>query len=246
MRENDLRKITKTQRKNNLCALAVRHDTISFLMSDPIATLKKLYTAVVADVLDGLGHRNQTLGADIVALTPANKVCGRVFTARAVAVDEIPKEPYKLEMAAIDTMKEGDVLVVDAGHNLKSAFWGELLSTACMAKGVRGVVMSTCSRDLWALNQIDFPVFGIGCTPADSKGRIDVAEIGNPITIDGVGTTNGDCLIGDEDGVVIVPSSAVEETLKLALEKVSGENTVRDELAAGVPVAEVFKKHGIL
>ena len=224
----------------------VRQDTIFSFMSDPIATLEKLYTAVVADVLDGLGYRNQTLGADIAALTPASKVCGRVFTARAVAVDEIPEEPYKLEMAAIDTMKEGDVLVVDAGHNLKSAFWGELLSTACKAKGVRGVVMSACSRDLWALNQMDFPVFGIGCTPADSKGRIDVAEIRQPITIDGVNTINGDCLIGDEDGVVIIPSSAVEKTLKLALEKMSGENTVRDELAAGVPVAEVFKKHGIL
>ncbi|MDP7050988.1 MAG: hypothetical protein QF600_03600, partial [Verrucomicrobiota bacterium] len=68
-------------------------------MRDPIATLEKLYTAVIADVLDSLGCRNQTLGADIAALTPASKVCGRVFTARAVAVDEIPKEPYKLEMA---------------------------------------------------------------------------------------------------------------------------------------------------
>ncbi len=246
MREDDSRKTTKTQRKNNLCPLPVAHDTISPLMRDPIATLEKLYTAVIADVLDGLGCRNQTLGADIAALTPASKVCGRVFTARAVAVDEMPKEPYKLEMAAIDTMKEGDVLVVDAGHNLNSAFWGELLSTACMAKGVRGVVMSTCSRDLWALNQMDFPVFGIGCTPADSKGRIDVAEIGQPITIDGVSTMNGDYLIGDEDGVVIIPGSSIEETLALALEKVSGEDTVRDELAAGVPVAEVFGKHGIL
>lgn len=215
-------------------------------MNDPIVTLKKLYTAVVADVLDAQGCRNQTLGADIAALTPASKVCGRVFTARAMAVDEIPKEPYKLEMEAIDTMEKGDVLVVDAGHNLKSAFWGELLSTACMAKGVRGVVMSTCSRDLWALTQIDFPVFGIGCTPADSKGRIDVVEISQPITIDGVSTMSGDYLIGDEDGVVIIPSSSIEETLRLALEKVSGEDTVRDELAAGAPVAEVFGKHGIL
>ena len=215
-------------------------------MSDPIAVLEKLYAAVVADVLDKLGHRRQTLSADIRALTPAKKICGRVFTARAVAVDKIPAEPYKLEMAAIDTMQAGDVFVIDAGHNRQSAFWGELLSTACQAKGVRGVVMSTCTRDLWALNQMNFPVFSIGSTPADSKGRIDVAEIAQPITLDGVATQNGDYLIGDEDGVVIIPENAAEETLRLALEKVSGENIVRDELAAGVPVAEVFEKHGIL
>ena len=215
-------------------------------MSDPVTALENLYAAVVADVLDGLSHRHQTLSADIAALTSARRVCGRVFTARAVAVEEIPEEPYKLEMAAIDGMKAGDVLVVDAGHNRQCAFWGELLSTACQAKGVRGVVMSTCCRDLWALKKMDFPVFGIGCTPADSKGRIDVIEIGRPITIDGVTTQNGDYLIGDDDGVVIIPESTTEEAMRLATEKVRGENTVRDELAAGVPVVEVFEKHGIL
>ena len=81
-------------------------------MSEHIATLEKLYAAVVADVLDGLGCRNQTLSADVAALTPATKVCGRVFTARAMAMDVIPDEPYKLEMAAIDTMQAGDVFVI--------------------------------------------------------------------------------------------------------------------------------------
>ena len=216
------------------------------MVADTIALLESLYTAVIADVLDSLGHRRQCLSPDIRALTPTQQVCGRVFTARAVAVDHEPAEPYKLEMAAIDTMQAGDVLVVEAGHHRKSAFWGELLTTACLAKGVRGVVMSTCARDLWQLNQLDFPVFGIGVTPADSKGRIDVVEIGAPITLDGVAIANGDWLLGDQDGVVIVPASCLDEALRLAHEKVSGENTVRDELAAGVPVAEVFRRHGIL
>ncbi|MBI07803.1 MAG: dimethylmenaquinone methyltransferase [Opitutae bacterium] len=215
-------------------------------MHDSISTLEQLYSAVVADVLDGLGYRHQTLGSDIVALTPARCLIGRVFTARAIAVDEIPAEPYKLEMGAIDSMSEGDVLVVDAGYNRQSAFWGELLSTACMAKGVRGVVMSTCCRDMWALNKMDFPVFGIGRTPADSKGRIDVAEIGRPITIDGVKITNGDLIVGDEDGVVVIPRAVSSEVLKLSLNKVEGENQVRDDLAAGMPVTEAFAKHGIL
>ena len=215
-------------------------------MSDLTDQLEGLYAAVVADVLDSLGYRNQILGSEIRALTPANRVAGRVFTAKAVTVHEDPAEPYKLEMEAIDTMQAGDVFVVDAENNRGSAFWGELLSTACLAKGVRGIVMNTCSRDMWALSRMDFPVFGIGCTPADSKGRIDVVEIAQPIEIDGVTAKNGDYVVGDEDGVVIIPEEIAGDAIRAAREKISGENTVRDELAAGVPVAEVFRKHGIL
>jgi len=153
-----------------------------------------------------------------------------------------PLRPQLLREAA----NLGDVLVVDAGNNRQCAFWGELLSTACMAKGVRGAVMSTCTRDLWALEKMDFPVFAIGVTPADSKGRIDVTAIGEPINIDGVNIKNGDYILGDADGVVIIPTEALDETLRLAQEKVAGENTVRDDLAAGMPVTEAFSKHGIL
>jgi regulator of RNase E activity RraA len=211
-----------------------------------IESLEKLYSSVVGDVLDQMGYRAQSLSSRVGALTPVRRVTGRIYTAKAIAVDEVPEEPYKLEMEVIDTMTEGDVLVVDAGHNYECSFWGELLSTACMAKGVRGIVMSTCTRDIWALEQMDFPVFGIGVTPADSLGRIDVVSIGEPIEIDGVKMKNGDLILGDHDGVVAIPQEVADEAIARALEKVAGENTVREELAAGVPVAEVFRKHGIL
>ena len=215
-------------------------------MSDPLPILEKLYSAVISDVLDTLEHRHQTLSPNLRAMTSARHLCGRVFTARAESVDSTPAEPYKLEMAAIDTMQAGDVLVVDAGNHLDCAFWGELLSTACIAKGVRGAVMSTCTRDLWALEKLNFPVFAIGATPADSKGRIDVTTIGQTITINGVKIKNGDYLLGDSDGVVIIPAEALGETLRLAQEKVASENTVRADLANGMPVTEAFVKHGIL
>lgn len=211
-----------------------------------VSQLANLYSAVVADVLDKLGYRNQILSTRVKALTPAQRVCGRVFTARTVAVDHVPAEPYKLEMQAIDIMQKGDVFVVDGGHIERGAFWGELLSTACKAKGVHGIVMTACTRDLWALNKMDFPVFGTGATPADSLGRIDVVDIGTPITIDGVQTQNGDLILGDLDGVVIIPADVADEAVRRAHGKISGEDTVRDELARGVPVAEVFRRHGIL
>lgn len=214
--------------------------------SDLIADLASLYSAVVADVLDAHGYPRQILGPSVKALTSADRVAGRVFTLRAEVVDAVPEHPYALEMEAIDAAEKGDVLVVDAGHDETCAFWGELLSTACLAKGVRGVVMTGCCRDLWALRELPFPVFGIGCSPADSKGRLDVVAIREPIVIDGVSASHGDYILGDCDGVVIIPREIAASVIAAAKEKVSGENTVREELAAGVPVGEVFRKHGIL
>jgi len=205
-----------------------------------------LYSAVVADILDGMGHTRQTLSPRIAALTPANRVAGRAFTVRAAAVDEIPDRPYELEMAAIDEARPGDVLVVDAGFLDTCAFWGELLSTACLAQGIGGIVMSACTRDMWALRKLDFPVFGTGRSPADSKGRLDVVALRETITIGGVEIRPGDGVLGDEDGVVIIPGAILDETVATAREKIAGENTVREELAAGIPVAEVFRRHGIL
>ena len=215
--------------------------------SDPLlAVLDTLYSGVVCDVLDTLGCRHQSLGAQVRALTHKHRVAGRVFPAQAQIVHEIPAEPYKLEIAAVDALARGDVLVVDGQGDMTSAFWGELLTTACVYKGARGVVMTACTRDLWNLSKLDFAVFGIGCQPADSKGRLDVTSIGEPITIDGVSAKRGDYILGDEDGVVIIPGEIASEAIRLAQKKVSGENVARADLARGVPVAEVFRKHGIL
>jgi regulator of RNase E activity RraA len=211
-----------------------------------LSSLAPLYAAVVADVLDGLGFRNQTLPARICPLTPAKKIYGRVFPARAVTVHENPPEPYKLEIAAVESMTRGDVLVVDAGNDETCGFWGELLTTACLFKGVRGVVMSACTRDMWKIKDLGFPVFGIGYHPADSKGRADIIEIGQPITLGGVTAKHGDYILGDEDGTVIIPAEVAAETVRLANEKMTGENIARADLARGVPMGEVFRKYGIL
>ena len=214
--------------------------------TDFTADLESLYSAVLADVLDSLGYRYQALPAHIRPLTPAKKICGRVFPAMARATYKIPAKPYELEIAAVDALARGDVLVVDAGEDQSCAFWGELLTTACLAKGARGVVMTACTRDMWKIRDLNFPVYGIGWHPGDSKGRLDVITVGEPIRIGGVRAQRGDWLLGDEDGVVIIPHEVAAEAIRLAQEKVSGENIVRDELARGMPVGEAFRKYGIL
>lgn len=208
--------------------------------------LESLYSAVVCDILDDLGHHNQVINRQIRPLTHVSKICGRVRTAHAVPVTEAPKRPYELEIKMIDEVEEGEVICIDAGSDETCGLWGELLTTAGIYKGCGGVVMSGCSRDLWAIEETEFAVFGLGTHPADSKGRVDIVDLGGPISLTGVALREGDFILGDRDGIVVIPREIVDDVIHRALEKVSGENLVRKDLRDGVPMSVVFERYGIL
>jgi regulator of RNase E activity RraA len=102
------------------------------------------------------------------------------------------------------------------------------------------------SRDSWGIIDMKFPVFATGLSPADSKGRLEVVAIRGTIPVAGVSVANGDLVFADGDGCVVVPAALEEEVVGLALDKVSGENTMREILARGASIREVFKEYGIL
>jgi 4-hydroxy-4-methyl-2-oxoglutarate aldolase len=106
-----------------------------------------LYSAVISDILDDFGYNHQTVDPKIVPLNLGIKLFGRAFTVLAAKVFEIPKEPYKLQMEAVDSMKPGEIFAVYTGSVDSAAFWGELLSTACRARGGRGALVDGLSRD---------------------------------------------------------------------------------------------------
>ncbi len=85
---------------------------------------------------------------------------------------------------------------------------------------------------------------GIHC--ADSLGRLEVDAFGVPVECGGVEVAPGDLVLGDHDGVVVVPSARAEEVIRLAEEKVAGENLVREKLAEGMPVSEAFRTYGVI
>jgi len=206
--------------------------------------LARLYTPVVADVLDKIGFRHQSMHARIRPLWPEAKTAGFALTVQTVPARELaPAHPYAGELAAVDSLREGDVLVVSESA---WSFWGELLSTAANYRKCRGVVLDGPTRDSGAIRRMNFPVFHVGFHPADSLGRLDVVAHNVPIECGNVLVYPGDLVLADHDGVVVVPSAAAEETLRLAEEKVSGENLVRRALAEGMTTTEAFKKFGIL
>ena len=208
--------------------------------------LERLYVAVVSDCLDAVGVRANLLAPHVRSLYPGAVVAGYALTVHAVQVDTVPCERerwYAGELAAVDSQQPGDVLVVSS---CEGSFWGELLATASRYRGARGLVGDCYTRDTAALVAMRSPTFVAGSLAYDSLGRIDVAAVGVPIECAGVTVHPGDLVLGDDDGVAIVPCGVAAEVVRLAEEKVASENVVRDRLADGMPVAEAFRTYGVL
>jgi len=207
---------------------------------------EKLYSAVICDILDEFGYRNQAMNHYIRPLTPDFVAVGRAFTVLATDVYEVPAEPYKLELEAVDSVKKGEVIVAKCNGTNSCGFWGELLSTCVVRNGATGAIIDGLTRDSKRIIKMGFPVFARGTSPADSKGRSEVVAYQVPINCGGVFVNPGDFVFADLDGIVVIPKNMVDKVIAKALEKVSGENTVRKELRSGVSAKEVYDKYKIL
>jgi regulator of RNase E activity RraA len=211
-----------------------------------VQRLETLYTAVVADCLDKVGIRTNVMEPFIRPLYRQAKMAGFAMTVQAVDVHNLPESAddyYRGELQAVDSLADGDVMVVS---NCGGSYWGELLATAARYRGSRGIVVDGYCRDTLALIEMAFPTFARGILCYDSLGRIDVTGVQVPIVCGGVTVHPNDLILADHDGVVVVPRAAADEVLRLAEEKVAGENTVREELARGRPVWEAFRAHGVI
>src|SRR4029077_8915908 len=128
-----------------------------------------------------------------------------------------PERPYAIELACVDALKSGDVLVATTNGDQSSALWGELLSTASRAHGAVGAVIDGLTRDAAKILAMDFPVFAAGFSPLDSKGRLDVVNYARPIRVGPCLVRPGDWVFGDIDGIVAVPAELAERAFPLAI-----------------------------
>ena len=206
----------------------------------------QLYSAVVSDILDSLGYREQAMREDIRPLHPDHVVVGRARTVLWMEVFHIPENPYELEIQAIDGLKPGDVMVHATGASRRIVPWGELMTTAAVQRGAAGAVIDGLTRDVKQILTMDFPVFCLGMKPLDSKGRGMVMDVDCALECGGVPVHPGDIVFGDYDGLVVVPQGIEAEVWAQAAEKVEGENVTREELLQGALLSEVYAKYGVL
>ena len=205
-----------------------------------------LYTAAVADALDELGQHDRAMREYLRPLSSESKFAGWARTILCQDIFYVPPDPYGLEIEAIDSILPGEVVAVATGESKRNAPWGELLSTAARARGARGAVIDGLVRDVAKIQELGFGVFAAGIKPVDSKGRGIVVDYNVPVQCAGIVVNPGDLIFADYDGVVVVPAEMVEDTLRLATEKISKENHSRAELSQGAYLSDVYAKYGVL
>jgi regulator of RNase E activity RraA len=205
-----------------------------------------LYTAVIADALDELGYHDRAMREYLRPLTPDVTFAGWARTISCVDVYHVPAEPYALEIEAVDSILPGEVPVVSTAESRRNAPWGELLSTAALARGARGAVVDGLVRDVRKIQTLGFPVIAAGIKPVDSKGRGLVIDYNVPVICGGVLVSPGDLIVADFDGVMAIPADVVTETLRRATEKVTRERHSKAELQQGRLLRDVYEKYGVL
>ncbi|MGD9853802.1 MAG: RraA family protein [Planctomycetaceae bacterium] len=205
-----------------------------------------LYTAVVSDALDATGHRRQSPGVELRPVTTPRLLVGRCKTTLWDDLYHDDPRPYELELKAVDDCVPDSVLIAACNGSMRSAVWGELLTTAASNRGCVGAVVDGAVRDVVRMREVDFPVFARGTSPLDSLNRQRVVDLDVPVEIGGVVFRTGDLVFADLDGVVVVPQESESDVIRLAWAKVHAENAVRDAIRYGLSATEAFEKYGIL
>ena len=212
----------------------------------------ELYTAVVGDVMDKLGLLNQFLPPQIHPLQDDMFIIGRAMTVLEADVvsdsssnNPVLNKPFGLMLEALDDLKKNEVYIC-TGSSPSYALWGELMATRAQILGAAGAVVDGYSRDTRGILELKFPSFSYGRYAQDQAPRGKVIDFRVPIEIKGVRINSGDIVIGDIDGVCIVPRAVEEKVFRLSIEKARGEKMVQKKILEGMSTKEAFDKYGIM
>jgi len=218
------------------------------------AARKELFTAVVGDAMDKMKLLHQFLPQRIQPLKEDMFLIGRAMTVlEADTFEELSHDsqnplmakPFGLMLEALDDLKKNEVYIC-SGSSPDYALVGELMMTRAKMLGAAGAVANGFSRDTKGIFELDFPVFSYGRYAQDQAPRGKVIDFRVPIEMDGVRINPGDIIIGDIDGVCVVPKENEEEVFIRAFEKARGEKKVLKAIQNGMSAVDAWNKYQIM
>lgn len=205
----------------------------------------ELYTPVVGDILDELGHRRQFLPPEIHGMRDDMKVVGRAMPVLIADVTGAQAKPFGRLTEALDQLEPGEVYLAQ-NATIPCSAWGEILTATARHRGAVGAVVDGYHRDTPRILQQDFPVFSRGRYAQDAGVRSSVIDFRCRVRIGDVEIAPGDLVFGDIDGVLVIPASVEDEVIERALAKARTENVVRGAIEGGMSSTEAFATYGVL
>jgi regulator of RNase E activity RraA len=213
---------------------------------DVMTVLESASAAVVSDALDRLGRRNQVLDLAIRPIWPGARLAGVAVPVVIVADTSEPDLPYDGELTALEGLRPGDVPMFAVEASVRCASWGELFSCAALGRGAAGLVVDGFVRDAAQIQALGFPAFARGLSPIDTYARAAVAGIDVAVRVGGVDVNPGDLVVGDIDGIVVIPQEIAADVVESVVTKHRLEGNARADLLEGVGIREVWTKYGVL
>jgi RraA family protein len=201
----------------------VRHD-IERPAPDTIAALGEFDTPAISDLM----NRLYTMQCDIRPLTdPSLRLLGPACTVKCYPGDNL------MVHKSLDVARPGDVLAIDTSGSSTTAVLGDLVSTKARHRGIAGIVVDGLIRDLPGIQSLgDFPVFARAVTPIGPLHR-GPGEINFAVSVGGIVVNPGDIIIGDLNGIVVVPRDIAEELLDRLTSRASAEAEYNASVARG-------------
>ena len=192
------------------------------LSSDDMTKWRDIPPAIASDSM----NRCYAMSGRISPLLPGMKICGHARTITGMVGDNGPAH------VAISLAQPGDILVIDARGHIETAVWGGIMTLAAIKQGVAGIVVDGAIRDAEEIRKLRFATFSAGICPAGpSKGFGGIID--GPIACAGTPVNPGDIIIGDDDGVVVVPLERQAEILEKSTARIKNEAQTSAEIETG-------------
>lgn len=207
-------------------------------MTDLVTSLGSYPTSAISDALDRLGVAGQAIG--IHPLDRGFRLTGRAFTGQYQPVDVGGGTVGDY----IDDVPAGSVVVLDNGGRTDATVWGDILTAVADRRGLAGTVINGVCRDSTAALEVGYPIFSRGNWMRTGKDRVALVATDVPVVLGGVRVTPGDIVVGDADGVVVVPAACEDEVLAATIEIETAEGRIRAAVASGTRLADARRQIG--
>lgn len=196
------------------------------------ATLDALRRLGTSTLYEAQG-KHGALPHELKAAPGTGFLAGRAFTVRSRPADNLA-----LHHAVIQA-RPGDVLVVDCGGFLEAGVWGEILTVAAQHRGIAGIVVDGSIRDIERIAELGFPAFSRGVC-MQGTGKSDPGVLGETLHWDGAEIDQGDIVVGDSDGVVVIKAFEFDTVVQAALEREAGEADMLAKLRQGATTIDLM------